>query len=102
MMRTEFAKRRDILFDALKTIPGFTPFYPRGAFYIWVQLDPSIYDRLELENADAISNYLAANGIGSTPGDAFGKHSQDSLRFAFSCDTEMVAEGSKRLKEVLN
>ncbi|MHA2089521.1 MAG: pyridoxal phosphate-dependent aminotransferase [Candidatus Kariarchaeaceae archaeon] len=102
MMRTEFAKRRDILFDALKTIPGFSPFYPRGAFYIWVQLDPVIYDRLELANADEISNHLASKGIGSTPGDAFGRHSKDALRFAFSCDTKMVEEGAKRLKEVLN
>ncbi|MHA2251700.1 MAG: pyridoxal phosphate-dependent aminotransferase [Candidatus Kariarchaeaceae archaeon] len=101
MMQAEYAKRRDMLFNALKTIPGFKPFYPRGAFYIWVQLDPAIYDRLELENAEAISDYLASNGVGSTPGNAFGEGCEDALRFAFSCDTRMVEEGALALRNTL-
>ena len=49
------------------------PFAPRGAFYVWVELDPSVYERLEVADADALATLLADQGIGSAPGDAFGE-----------------------------
>ena len=100
-MRTEYKKRRDILFNALKEIPDLKPFYPRGAFYIWVELNPAIYNRLGLVDAEAISNYLAELGIGSVPGNAFSMIFIDAMRFAFSCDTKMVEEGAIALKKAL-
>src|SRR5262245_6687299 len=76
-MRAEYRVRRDLLIGALENIPGVKPFVPRGAFYVWAELDPSLYDRLGVAGADALSATLAANGIGSAPGDAFGEHCAD-------------------------
>jgi aspartate aminotransferase len=100
-MRDEYLVRRDIMLDALKDIPGVSAFVPKGTFYVWVTLDPSIYERLEVADADALSTSLADDGIGSAPGDAFGTHYPDAIRFAFSCDTKMVKEGSVKLREAL-
>jgi aspartate aminotransferase len=100
-MRDEYNVRRDIMLTALKDIPGITPFVPRGTFFVWAAIDPSVYARLEVADADALSASLADDGIGSAPGDAFGPSYPDALRFSFSCDTVMVREGSIRLREAL-
>ncbi|MDB4916257.1 MAG: Aspartate aminotransferase [Gemmatimonadetes bacterium] len=101
MMRNEYRVRRDIMIAALTGIPGVRPFTPKGTFFVWVELDPSVYDRLEVADADALSSSLAADGIGSAPGDAFGTFYPDAIRFSFSCDTTMVREGSIKLREAL-
>ncbi len=101
MMRGEYRQRRDALMKALEGIPGVRPFNPRGAFYVWAELDSSLYQRLGVSSADELSARLAAQGIGSAPGDAFGHACVDALRFAFSCDTKMVLEGAELLRAAL-
>jgi aspartate aminotransferase len=100
-MKKEYMKRRDIMYDALNGIAGIKPFLPKGAFYMWVDLEQGIYDNLGYKNTQEISDYLANLGIGNAPGDSFGKSCEKSLRFAFSCATSMVEEGSEKLKEAL-
>ena len=100
-MRDEYRVRRDIMLAALKDVAGVRTFAPRGTFFVWAELDPSIYDRLEVADADALSASLADDGIGSAPGDAFGPSYPDAIRFSFSCDTAMVREGSIKLREAL-
>jgi aspartate aminotransferase len=100
-MRAEYTVRRDLIIGALDGIEGVRAFKPRGAFYIWADLDPSLYARLGVRNADELSSRLAQNGIGSAPGDAFGEHCTDAIRFAFSCDSAMVRDGSALLRAAL-
>ncbi len=100
-MRKEYRVRRDLMVAALRGIPGVRPFEPRGAFYLWVELEPAVYERLGIEDADALSTVLAARGIGSAPGDAFGTTCTNAIRFAYSCSTEMVTEGSTLLRAAL-
>jgi aspartate aminotransferase len=100
-MQREYLVRRDIMIAALSGIPGITPFVPQGAFYVWAELDRSVYTRMGVRDADGLSALLASRGIGSTPGDAFGLSAPDALRFAFSCATEMVEEGSRELRRFL-
>lgn len=100
-MRAEYLRRRDLMLEALSGIDGVRPFVPPGAFYLWVELDASVYARLGVRDADELSELLAARGLGSAPGSAFGRHGADALRFAFSCSTEMVREGSALLRETL-
>jgi aspartate aminotransferase len=100
-MGAEYAARRDVLLGALDGIDGVRPFTPRGAFFVWAELDPALYARLGVADADGVSRLLAAHGVGSAPGDAFGAHSADAIRFAFSCDTAMVRDGAAALRELL-
>lgn len=100
-MGDEYQMRRDLMLEALSGIPGVRPFVPRGTFFLWVELDPALYARLGVSGADELSSMLAARGIGSAPGDAFGESCADAIRFAFSCSTEMVREGSAVLRTVL-
>jgi len=99
-MRTEYQQRRDIMVQALSGIEGIAPFEPRGAFYLWAETDAALYRRLGVEGADELSDVLAARGIGSAPGSAFGT-SVDAIRFSFSTDTAAVREGAGVLRELL-
>jgi aspartate aminotransferase len=100
-MREEYRARRNLLLAALSGIDGVRPFTPRGTFYAWVELDPSVYSRWGLEDAEGLSSALAADGIGSAPGEAFGNTCEHAIRFAFSCDTTMVRTGSVALRQWL-
>jgi aspartate aminotransferase len=100
-MRAEYALRRQIMLDALTGIPGVRPFAPRGAFYVWAELDRVLYERAGVASADELSSLLAQHGIGSAPGDAFGEHCHDAIRFAFSCETKMVRTGATLLRSAL-
>jgi aspartate aminotransferase len=100
-MRAEYLVRRDLMVAALTGIPGVRPFVPRGAFYLWAELEPSVYERLGVPDADELSDRLAARGIGSAPGEAFGHAAAHAIRFAFSCSTEMVREGAPVLRAAL-
>jgi aspartate aminotransferase len=101
-MRGEYRLRRDLMIEALTGIQGVKPFTPRGTFFVWAELEPSIYERLEVRDADALSAQLADAGIGSAPGDAFGDTCADAIRFSFSCGTTMVREGCAALREALS
>jgi aspartate aminotransferase len=101
-MNAEYAIRRDILLNSLHKIKGFVPFVPKGSFFIWVDILPEFYTRTGHKDADALSAFLAQNGVGSSPGDAFGLSCADAIRFAFSCDTPMVRAGAAKLEELLS
>lgn len=100
-MRAEYAERRDVMLAALGGIEGVRPFVPRGGFYLWCELDPSLYGRLGVRDADALSARLAEAGVGSAPGDAFGERCKDAIRFAYSCSSEMVRAGAPVLRALL-
>ncbi len=100
-MKAEYEVRRDLMTQALQDIPGLHVFKARGTFFLWAEIDPSLYTRLKIKNADELSNLLAEKGIGSSPGDAFGESCHNAIRFAFSCSTEMVKEGVPELRKVL-
>ncbi|HEY8310875.1 MAG TPA: aminotransferase class I/II-fold pyridoxal phosphate-dependent enzyme, partial [Gemmatimonadaceae bacterium] len=101
-MCDEYSTRRSILLAALTGIPGIHPFTPRGAFYVWVEMEPSALRRLGVTDAAELSDRLAGVGIGSAPGDAFGETCANAIRFAYSCDTEMVRDGSRLLRAALS
>lgn len=101
-MRAEYAQRRDIMIDALTGIDGVRPFTPRGSFFAWAELDETVYRRLGVADADGVSELLASRGIGSAPGDAFGQHCADAIRFSFSCATPMVRAGCIELRAALS
>lgn len=101
-MCAEYAVRREIMVAALSGIPGVRVFAPHGAFYAWAELSDAACERLGVANAAELSEKLATAGIGSAPGDAFGETCANSIRFAFSCDTAMVREGSVLLRAALS
>ena len=95
-MNAEYLKRRNLFLEALSGQDILTPYVPHGAFYLWCKVKAGI-------NVSELSEAMAQAGIGNAPGDCFGEaHStQQSLRLAFSCSSEMILEGSGPLNQFL-
>ena len=98
-MNEEYAKRRQIIFDAIKSdkvaSSVFTPVWPEGGFFLWCKVNPAY-------SADALSEKLAKFGLGNAPGSCFGDSCTQAMRFSFSISTDQVEKGSKYLVELLN
>lgn len=95
-MNDEYLKRRNCLLEALMGQDILTPYKPKAAFYLWCRVKDGI-------DVERLSEDLALAGLGNAPGSCFGEtpSSKQSIRIAFSCETQMVIEGSKALNEFL-
>ena len=95
-MRKVYEYRRDILVEALNTIPGVTFVAPEGAFYAWVRFDVAGM------SAPQMSEYLLQEAkIVGVPGNAYGEKSGCYLRFSFATATDDLIEMTRRVKTAM-
>ncbi len=103
-MLATYTKRRHLLYQTACDIPGLLPFKPQGAFYLWCEVSPHLLQNLQVKSVSQLSDLLAERyGLGSAPGECFGslqKNCLNSLRFAFSCHTDMLEESCQILKTI--
>ncbi|MHB2033487.1 MAG: pyridoxal phosphate-dependent aminotransferase [Gemmatimonadaceae bacterium] len=100
-MCEEYRVRRNVMMAFVERIPGVRPLLPKGTFYLWASLDPSIYQRLRVKDAAALSSLLSILGMGSAPGTMFGRSAVDAIRLSFCCGTDLVCRGSLALRQLL-
>lgn len=97
-VREEYQRRRDVLYEGLKRIPGVVAYKPQGAFYITVKLpikdcDHFVVWMLTEFNLDGETVMVApASGFYATPGKGL-----DEVRMAYVLGVEKI----KRALEVL-
>ncbi|GAB6073439.1 pyridoxal phosphate-dependent aminotransferase [Nautilia lithotrophica] len=92
MMRKEFKKRRDYVYEAFNNIPGLSAAKPQGAFYIYVN-----HKNIMAESMAFALTLLEEKGVAVVPGIGFG--SEGYFRFSFATDLETIKEGIKRIEE---
>jgi aspartate/methionine/tyrosine aminotransferase len=92
----EFSKRRKVMLDGLRAIPGVSVVEPEGAFYLF----PSIksFGRSSAEVADYLLN---EHHIAAIAGSVFGAAGEGYLRLAYSCSLEECQRGIERLGKAL-
>ncbi len=98
-MRAAFARRREVVLDALARIDGVATPRPDGAFYVY----PDVRALLGREWAgrrvdtslDLAELLLAEIGVATVPGEAFGPSGY--LRLSYALGDEDLAEGMRRL-----
>jgi aminotransferase len=97
-MLKEFHRRRDYLYEALNSIPGFDCRQPQGAFYLF----PSIKGT-GLAGPELATLLLDIGGVATVAGDYFGRcgaghlrlsyaNSMDNLRKAVACIQDTVKD----------
>lgn len=103
MMVEEYHKRRDIVYNLLKEIPGVKANYPTGAFYFFP--DVSYYygkkdgDRV-IKNGNDFCFYMLEKGwVSLVPGGAFGD--ENCVRLSYAASEKELVEAMKRMKEAL-
>jgi aspartate aminotransferase len=102
-MVAEYRKRRDIVYNLLKEIPGVKANYPEGAFYFFP--DVSYYygksdGTRTIKNGDDFCLYMLEIGhVSLVPGGAFGD--EKCVRLSYAASEKDLTEAMRRLKATL-
>ena len=102
-MVAEYSKRRDIVYELLKDIPGVKSNYPEGAFYFFPDVS-SFYGKsngdFKVANGDDLCMYLLETAhVSLVTGEAFGD--PDCIRLSYAASESDLREALKRMKEAL-
>lgn len=102
-MVAQYHKRRDLVYNLLKEIPGVKANYPQGAFYFFP--DVSYYygksdgDRI-IQNGDDFCLYMLEKGhVSLVPGGAFGE--EKCVRLSYAASEKELIEALARMKKTL-
>ncbi len=102
-MIKEFKKRRDIVYDLIREIPGFKVLLPKSAFYFFP--DISFYlgktlNGVKINDSDDFAMFLLDQAhVGSVGGVSFG--SPECIRFSYATSETALREAMKRIKDCL-
>jgi len=91
-MVNEFKKRRDYMVGRLSGINGFSPFVPRGAFYMFCEITKTGMNSVDLANG-----LLNEAKVAVVPGAGFGW--DNYVRISFATGMETIKKGMDRIAE---
>ena len=95
-MVKEFDRRRRLIYSGLMGIKGFRCILPRGAFYIF----PNIQDFGK--SSDEFAEYLLSEGrVAAVPGSAFGQHGEGYMRFSYATSYNRIEEALDRIERAV-
>ncbi|MBR6041462.1 MAG: pyridoxal phosphate-dependent aminotransferase [Paludibacteraceae bacterium] len=103
-MRVQFQKRRDLIIELAKQVPGFETRVPDGAFYIFPVVD-SLFGKKSskgdvINNADDLAMYLLnVAHVACVSGDAFGD--PKCIRMSYATSEDQIKEAFKRIKAAI-
>ena len=102
-MRDAFLKRRNLVLDLMKGIPGFKTNTPQGAFYVYPEVSGLFgksYKGFTINNATDLSMFLLdVAHVALVPGAAFGDDKY--IRFSYATSEDKLIEALKRMKEAI-
>ncbi|HEV8515914.1 MAG TPA: pyridoxal phosphate-dependent aminotransferase [Cyclobacteriaceae bacterium] len=103
MMVGEYHKRREIVYQLLKEIPGIKANYPQGAFYFFPDVS-SYYGKSDgtttIKNGDDFCLWMLEKGhVSLVPGGAFGDDT--CVRLSYAASEKDLREALRRMKETL-
>ena len=102
-MRQAFERRRNLIVELAKDIPGLEVNVPEGAFYLFPKCS-SFYGKSDGEttvnNSTELALYLLEKGhVATVGGDAFGD--PECFRMSYATSDDNIREAMRRIKEVL-
>ena len=103
-MVDEFEKRRGIIVDLLKEIPGIKVNEPTGAFYVFPDVSSFFGKTIKgktIANAGDFSMLLLEEAnVATVTGEAFG--APNNIRISYAASEDQIREALRRIKEVLS
>lgn len=93
VMRTEFERRSRAFVDGLNKIRGFHALMPKGAFYIFANIEQTGWSAKAI--ADAL---LDEAGVAGLAGTAFGRYGEGFVRFSVANSMENLMEALRRIE----
>ena len=102
-MRKKFRDRRDLMVSLLNTLPSVNCDMPGGAFYAFPDfskyIGKSFKEKKIKDSFDLCDVILNVAKVVTVPGDGFG--APGHIRFSYTLAGEVIREGIKRVKKVL-
>jgi len=96
-MHDEFLRRRHILVEGLRALPGVTCQLPGGAFYVFPNFSAIDPDDVKL------SNYILDTGnVAVLGGSTFGPHGKGFIRMSYANSEAHLREALERIKKALS
>jgi aspartate aminotransferase len=92
-MVEEFRARRDLIVDGLNDIPGLRCHRPRGAFYVFPNIEGTGIDERTLAH-----DLLHTAGVAVLPGTAFGQNGRGYIRLSYATSRENIAAALGRIR----
>ncbi len=103
-MQQAFRRRRDLVLDKMKDIPGIKINKPEGAFYVFPDVSAYFgksFEGKKINNASELCMYLLHQAhVSLVTGEAFGDG--NCLRFSYAAADEKLVEAIKRIKTALS
>lgn len=104
-MKEVFAKRREIIVEELRKVPGFTCHMPKGAFYVFPNVTEACR-KLGFKDAKELADKLLYEaGVAVLARTAFGKKYEDEeeeyIRLSYATSTENIMKGVARIREYI-
>lgn len=104
IMKAEFKKRMEIMFDGLSKINGFKPIKPDGAFYMFTDISSFIGKKFKnniIKSSEDFSLKLLEHYyIATIPGIAFG--TDNFIRLSFATSEKDIRDGIEKIKNFVN
>lgn len=102
-MRVAFERRRDLIVQLAKEIPGLEVNVPEGAFYLFPKCS-SFFGKSDgtttINNSTDLALYLLEKGhVATVGGDAFGD--AECFRMSYATSDDNIREAMRRIKETL-
>ena len=98
--RAEFETRRDYMYQALNSIPGFKTALPQGAFYIFPDISGVLgqtFNGIVMKDSADVAEYLLkVHHVATVPGDAFG--APENLRISYAASIDALEEAVNRIR----
>ncbi|HHU47551.1 MAG TPA: pyridoxal phosphate-dependent aminotransferase [Bacteroidales bacterium] len=112
-MRETFRKRRDMMYELLKEIPGFKVTLPQGAFYFFPDISnlygkhvpkdtvyAKTYQKTVIENSTDMCMYLLYDAnVALVQGIAFGD--DNCIRLSYATSDDKLKEAARRIKAAI-
>ena len=95
-MVAAFAERREMIVEALNSLPGFGCARPGGAFYTFPNVTGTELDARALQG-----RLLEEAGVATISGTSFGAFGEGYLRFSYANSREAIAEAIERIRRLL-
>lgn len=99
-MVTKLRKRRDLVWESIRSIPGLSVSRPEGAFYIFPKIDNVT---LWGDDEKFVSELLEQSGVVTVPGSGFDPtYGAGHFRLTFLANERMLEEAMRRLEQFMS
>jgi aspartate aminotransferase len=99
-MKDTFFRRRNLLVELLKEIPGIKCNIPQGAFYVFPDISyyfGKLYNENKINNANDLCMYLLNSAhVACVAGDAFGN--PECIRISYAASDDKLIEAMNRIQ----